>query len=203
MSDYPSASQYGANYGSQNQPNPPYLPPTYPNQYSRPDDGRMGQNHYAPNYDANMSAYGYNGHAPGFTAAPIATGAPPLPMYQGWNQDPVPVAPYNEQHDAMQRTGYTSNAYNNYSQHYPTVQHSYQQSMQPAKPYDEGEVSEGEFDGGYPPQNPVSTDYTATQYGGNVGNGFVGTAHRAVYHRSQNQPPVQTSPAGMTPSPVP
>lgn len=191
MSDYPSTPLYGANYG-QNQPNPPYVPPAYPNQYSQPDDGHMGQHQYAPSYDSNMAAYGYNGAVPGFSAAALAAGAPPLPIYQGWNQDPVPLPPYNAQSN-MQHTGYTTNAYNNYPQQYPPPPQNYQQNIQPAKPYDEGEVSEGEFEGAYTPQNSTHVNYGANQYsgnGGNVGNGYVDTAHRAVYA----PPPIQAAP---------
>lgn len=39
-----------------------------------------------------------------------------------------------------------------------------------AKPHDIGEVRRRKFDGTYPPQNPVSTDYAATQYGGEDGS---------------------------------
>jgi hypothetical protein len=194
MSDYPSTPHYGANYGGQNQPNPPYLPPAYPNQYSQSDDGHMGQHQYAPNYVANMAAYGYNGVAPGFSAAALAAAAPPLPIYQGWNQDPVPLPPYNTQHNTMQQTGYTASTYNDYPQHYAPPQQSYQHNIPQAKPYDEGEVSEGEFDGGYAPQNPTPVDYGATQYGANGGNGYVDTAQRAVYA----PPPAQASRPGET-----
>ena len=141
----------------------------------------MRQHQYAPNYDANMAAHGYNGAAPGFSAAALASGAPPLPIYQGWNQDHVPLPAYNPQHNAMQPTGYTANTYNNYPQQYAPPQQSYQNSILQAKPYDEGEVSEGDFDGGYAPQNPTPVVYGATQYGANGSNGYIDTAQRAMY----------------------
>jgi hypothetical protein len=192
MSDYPSAPHYGTNYGQNQQ----YIQPTYPNQYSQPDDGQMGQHNYAQNYDANMSAYGYNGAIPGFSAANLAAGAPPLPIYQGWSQDPNPIPSYSAPQNTVLHTGYPANSYNNYQQHYPPVPpHSYQQNIQPpAKPYDEGEVSEGEFDGGYAPPNPNPVDYGANQYGG---NGYLDTAHRAVYARNQDPPSIPVSRPGM------
>jgi hypothetical protein len=193
MSEYPSTPHYGANYGGQNQQNPPYLPPTYPNQYPQTDEGHIGQLQYAPSYDANISSYGYNGAVPGFSAAALAPGAPPLPLYQGWNQDPVPLPVYNAPLNNMQHSGYAVHPYDRYPQQYPpaTSQSNYHQHISPTKQFDEGEVSEGEFDNGHAPSNSATMDYASAQYAGNGGNGYIDTAHRAVYARSQDPPPPQ------------
>jgi hypothetical protein len=157
----------------------------------------MGQHQYAQNYDANMAAYGYNGAVPGFSAASLASGAPPLPIYQGWNQDPAPLPPYTAPQGVVQHTGYAPHPYHNYAQHYPSVpQHNYQQNMPHAKPYDEGEVSEGEYEQEYVAQ-PPPIDYSINQYGVNGGNGYMDTAHRAVYARGQDPAPVQPVHSGM------
>lgn len=194
MSDYPATPHYGANYGGQNQQNPPYLPPTYPNQYPQTDESHMPQHQYAPSYDADVSGYGYNGGVPGFSAAALAAGAPPLPIYQGWHQDPASLPAYNPTHNNIQHVGYGAPLYDGFPQQYPPpapqqTQHSYQQHLPTTKTYDEGEVSEGDFDGRYTQKSAVNQ--YASQYPGNGGNGYIDTAHRAVYTRSQDPIPLQ------------
>jgi len=202
MSDYPPP-QYG--YGGPNQTNAPYLPPTYSNQYSQQDNSHTGQASYAQNYDPNMTAYGYNGSVPGFSAAALASGAPPLPIYQGWNQDPIPLPAYTAPQNNMQHPGYAVNPYhpNNYSyqQQYPAPsavqQHSYPQHEQQAKPFDEGEVSEGEYDDGYNPTNPAPVEHGSNHYYGNDATGYVDTAPRPVFAGGQDPASVQSGRIGM------
>jgi len=185
MSDYPP---YGANYPARDQTNPPYLPPTYPNQYLQADDGVTG--HMASNY--NMAAYGYNRAIPTFSAATVASGVPPLPIYQGWNQDAIPLPPYTLPHNAAQYTGYSSDS-QNHSQHYHSASHqSYPQNAPAAKPFEPGDLSEGEFEANTPP-----IGYGATQFRGNDGTGYMDTAQRAVYSRTQNYSPQQAAYPGM------
>ena len=191
MSDYPPppAPPYGASCGSQDQTNPPYLPPTYPNQYMQANNGRTGL-HAASNYDTSMSAYGYNNSMPGFSAGALASGPAPLPIFQGWNQDAIPLPSYTVPHNNMQHTGYVHNNYQN-PQSYPVHPSppTYQQNSQHVKPHDEGELSEGEFEDAYAAQNTAphaATDYRSNYYRGNDGTGYMDTAHRAVYPRNQD-----------------
>ena len=192
MSDYPPVPPYGASYGSQPQTNPSYLPP-YPNQYMPQDDGRAAQTHMASNYDTSMSAYGYNNSIPGFSASSIASAPPPLPIYQGWNQDGVPLPSYSTPHNNIQYTGYGANSYHPPQSYSAPPQQTYHQNAQHAAPYDEGELSEGEFDA-YRGQNTggaASANYGSGYYHSNDGTGYMNTAHRAVYPSGQdysNQP---------------
>ena len=193
MSDYPPTAPYGASYGAQDHTNPPYLPPTYPNQYLQPDNGRTGQTHMAANYDA----YGYNRAVPAFSAAAVASGIPPLPIYQGWNQDPIPLPPYTAPQSATQYTGYKDNSHQN-SQYYPAVnQTNYQQNTQAGRHFEQGELSEGEFEDGAAVTNTPPIGYGASHYRGNDGTGYVDTAQRAVYSRNNDYHPQAPSYPGM------
>ena len=173
---------YGAH---QDQNNPPYLPPMYPNQYPQQDDGRMDQAGMPSSYDASgMSTYGYNGATPSFSASAIASGVPPLPIYQGWNQDPVPLPPYAPANPTPQYGGYTNGVHQN-PQYYPPPQPTYQHNQPASRPYDEGELSEGEFEGAAP-------SYGTNQYRPNDGKGHVKTTQRSSYPiaHDQNQSPI-------------
>jgi len=189
MSEYNQHPHYGVNYGSQNQTNAPYLPP-YPNQYSQTDSaggGSSAQQNYNPNYDVNSAAYGYNQSVPGFNTTSVATVVPPLPIYQGWNQDPLPLPNYNPPPNTM----YNNQNYNNYSQQYtPIPQHqSYQPSPQVGKPYDDREVSEADYNNRYAPPKHTPVIFSSAQYRGSDGNGYVDTTHRAVYPPPQDTVP--------------
>jgi hypothetical protein len=187
MSDYPPAPPYGASYGSQPQTNPSYLPP-YPNQYMPQDDGRAAQTHMTSNYDASMSAYGYNNSIPGFNAGSLASAAPALPIYQGWNQDAIPLPSYSTPQNNMQYTGYGGNSYQTPHSYSAPQPQSFHQTTQHPAPYDEGELSEGEFDA-YAGQNTggaTSASYGSGYYHGNDGTGYMNTAQRAVYPSSQD-----------------
>lgn len=186
MSDYPPAPPYGAGYGSQPATHPSYLPP-YPNQYMQQDDGHATQTHLASNYDTSVSAYGYNSSIPGFTAA-VAPAAPLLPIYQGWNQDAIPLPTYSTPHSNMQYTGYGGNTYQSSQSYSAPPQQTYHSSTQHAAPYDEGELSEGEFDV-YRGQNTgaaASASYGSSYYHGNDGSGYMNSAHRAVFPGGQD-----------------
>lgn len=167
MSDYPSTPSYGANYGSREQANPPYLPPSYPNQYMQQDNGRGAQGHMAQNYDTSMSAYAYNGAVPSFNSAAVASGVPPLPIFQGWHQDPVPLPPYNPQQNSTQYPPPNNNS-QFVPQYYTSYnQQSYPSNVQTPKRYEQGELSEGEFeDNGHNGQatNTPPVGYGASHY---------------------------------------
>jgi hypothetical protein len=185
MSNYPPAPPYGA-YGNQPQTNPPYLPPSYPTQYVQPDDGHAAQTHIASNY--NASAYGYNNSIPGFSAGSLAPVAPPLPIYQGWNQDALPLPSYSTPQNNVQYTGYGGNTYQTQQPYAPPQPQIYHQNTQQVAPYDEGELSEGEFDtyGGQGTGGAAPADYGSNYYQGHDGTGYTNTAHRAVYPSGQD-----------------
>jgi len=189
MSEYNQHSHYGVNYGSQNQTNAPYLPP-YPNQYSQTNDGGSGQLNYIPNYDANVNAgaYGYNQSMPGFNTASVTSVGPPLPIYQGWNQDPIPLPTYNAPPNNM----YNNQSYNNYPQAYPPIsqQQSYQPNPQVAKPFSEREVGDSDYGNGYAPPNHTPIIYSSAQYRGADGKGYVDMGHLAAYPTPQDAVPI-------------
>lgn len=137
MSDYPSASYAG---------NMPFLPPAYPNQYMQ-TDAQQDQGTMNSHYGNLMSAYGYNNAIP---ASAVASGVPPLPIFQGWNQDPVPLPPYTTQQNGANYGGYTNNAHTQY--YTPPSQPPYQTSGPITNSYHQGGLDEGEFEdntGGY------------------------------------------------------
>lgn len=187
MSDYPTTPSYGTNYGSRDQTNPPYLPPTYPNQYvQQQDDGRAGQGYMAGNYDTSMSSYAYNKALPSFSAAAVASGVPPLPIYQGWNQDAIPLPPFNPP-QPTQYPNYNNNVHNA-SQFYPSVGHqNYPSSAQPSKPYEQGELSEGEFEDSGLATNTPPAGYGTSQYA-NSGMSYTDNTSHATYSRAQEFP---------------
>jgi len=198
MVDYPQQPHYGASYG---QANNPYQPPLYPNQYVQPNDGHTADNQYVANYNQNMGAYGYNAAIPGFNAAALASAPTPLPIYQGWNQDPMPLPAYTAPQNTMPNNGYSAPSYNNYVPPYPPVpQPAYQQNTQPAKPYDESDMNGGSYNNGYAapavPQQKAPYNAKASAFPSNDGNGYTDTAHRAVYARNQDAAPPQNSRPG-------
>jgi len=139
MSDYPPTPSYGASYGARDQTNPPYLPPTYPNQYLQGDDGHT--ENIGSSYDASMSAYAYNRSIPTFSAAAVASGVPPLPIYQGWNQDAMPLPPYTAPHNPSQYTGYGGSSQSNAQYYQPAGQQNYHQNTGIAKPLEQTDLS--------------------------------------------------------------
>jgi hypothetical protein len=194
MSDYPRAPPYGASYGG-HQPNAAY-PPTYPNQpYPQVATSHPGSSQYAQGYDTPMSAYGYNQQPlPAFGAASMPSGVPPLPIFQGWNQDPTPLPTYTNPQNSMPYSSYPGTSYSSAPQYPPAEQQSYAQNLQYSNLDDEGEPSGGEYDDTYAPTNPALVGYGSTQYPGPGGAGYMGTAQRAVYSRAQPHVPLlQTS----------
>ena len=197
MSDYPRAPPYGASYPSLHTPNATY-PPQYPNHaYAQTDSGYHGPPQYAQNYDASMNAYGYNQHVvPSYGSTPVPPGAPP-PVFHSWNQDPTSLQTYATPQGNMAYPSYSGNSYSGTPQYPAEEQQSYPQNPQ-YNIGDEGEASGGEYDDTYAPTNPNLIGYSATQYHGSSGGGYISTAQRtAAYTRTQNHSPLQSSHASM------
>ncbi|KAH8646374.1 hypothetical protein BGZ60DRAFT_570702 [Tricladium varicosporioides] len=188
MSDYPPVS-YGMGYGAHDQSNSSYIPPTYPAQYMPQNDGRMAQGNMPASYDAPMSSYGYNGPTPSFSATAIASGVPPLPIYQGWNQDAVPMPLYQPANGPAYNP-YPENTHPNPPYYTPSNQHAYQQNTLITKPFDEGEVSEGEFEPAAASIPPTS--YASDQYRPNDRGEYSESSRRTIsYTGAPSQVPQQ------------
>lgn len=217
MSEYQPPYYGGAPYGhnqnhnqSQNQlnghqqqaqahqfPQQPYQAqsPFYPPQNTgRASQVPMSQQHYGQ----AMSAFDYNQSIPGFSASTVASGVPPLPIFQNWNQEnyqiPQPTPQYPSQQNSVAYQGYnnTPPVQNQYYPPNPAVQSQRPFHVQPtASTVVNRDSSEGEFDEqtghGYGPPGRNTNHYR-----GNDGNGFIDTAHRAVFAKSQDASPLQT-----------
>ena len=195
MSDYPRAPPYGTNYPSQHPPNATY-PSQYPNHaFAQTDSGYHGPAQYTQNYDASMTAYGYNQHTvPPYGTTPVQSGAPP-PAFHGWSQDPTSQQTYSTPQVGMAYPSYSGNSYTRTQQYPVEEQQSYVQNAQ-YNVGDEGEASGGEYDDTYAPTNPTLISYGATQYHGSGGSGYISAAQRtAAYMRTQKNSPLQTSQA--------
>ncbi|KAG4433393.1 hypothetical protein IFR05_011129 [Cadophora sp. M221] len=191
MSDYPSTPSYPPGYGSRDQQIPPYLPPTYPNQYLQADDSQQGQ--MASHYDSSMSAYGYNRSIPSFSASAVAAGVPPLPIFTGWNQDPVALPSFNNTpNNGAQYPGYTNSAHST-PYYQPPSQSAYQQQMLGVKSYDQGDLDEGEFEDQTNATHTSSNTYGNSQFRENGGTGYIDTAQRAVHSKARDYSPQQSS----------
>ncbi|KAL2062422.1 hypothetical protein VTL71DRAFT_6688 [Oculimacula yallundae] len=191
MSEYPSTPSYPTGYGARDQTNPPYLPPAYPNQYMQADDGQQGQ--MSSHYDSSLSAYGYNRSIPSFSASAVAAGVPPLPIFQGWNQDSVPLPPYTTPNNGAQYSGYSNSAQHSTPYYQPPTQPAYQHQLPGGKPFEQGDVDEGEFEEPSSAAYNPSDAYGAPQYRENGGTGYVDTAQRAVYSKPKDYSPQQTA----------
>ncbi len=185
MSDYPPAPSYGPSYGARDQTDPTYLPSTYPNQYLQGEDGHTG--HMGANYDASMAAYAYNRGIPTFSAAAVASGVPPLPIYQGWN-DAIPLPTYTAPHNSSQYNGYGSGSQANAQYYQPMGQSNYHQSTG-VKTFEQTDLSEGEFEDNGASTNTPPAGYGSNNYQGNYGTGYMDTAQRAVYSQAQDYSP--------------
>ncbi|ESZ95307.1 hypothetical protein SBOR_4304 [Sclerotinia borealis F-4128] len=197
MSDYP---YYGATYGSRDQTNnPPY--PTYPTQapYYQQDDGHSGQHAMTQGYD-NTMAYGYNQQLPNYSAPAMQNNIPQVPVFQGWNQENSSMPQYSAMPQGMQSyAGYNHQNYAQNSQYYAPVavpQPTYHSQTPVYGNTGDREMSEGEYDDTSahmhtaPPSTSVGAPGTS-HYRGNDGNGYLDTAHRAVYPASQDPTPQQ------------
>ncbi|KAH9218313.1 hypothetical protein DL95DRAFT_385720 [Leptodontidium sp. 2 PMI_412] len=192
MSDYPSTPSYPPGYGVRDQQIPPYLPPTYPNQYLQADDSQQGQ--MASHYDTSMSAYGYNRSIPSFSASAVAAGVPPLPIFTGWNQDSVPLPSYNTTpNNGAQYSGYANNAHHSTPYYQPPSQPAYQHQMPGGKHYDQGDLDEGEFEDQTNAAHAPSNVYGASQFRESGGTGYVDTAQRAVHSKPRDYSPQHSS----------
>lgn len=180
MSNYPPP-QYGGSYHDQG--NPPYLPPTYPNQYMQTDNSHAAQSQ--ANATSNYDAYGYNRAIPAFNPVAVPS-VSPVPIFQGWNQDSLPLPPYTAPSNTTSYPGYSSAPQHN-SPYYPSVNlASYQQPLPTApRSFDQRELSEGEFDERAATTNTPPVGYGAPQYRGNEGVSYGDNAQRAIYPKPQ------------------
>ena len=147
------------------------------------DDGRAAHPHMVSDY--NASAYAYNNAVPGFNAGSGDPAAHALPIYQGWNQGAVTVPSYSAPQSNMPYTGYAANSY---QATYAPDPHTHQPNTQHVAPYDEGELSEGEFDtyGGQNNNGAAPALYGSNYYQGNEGTGYINTVQRPVYFNGQD-----------------
>ncbi|KAJ8064813.1 hypothetical protein OCU04_007122 [Sclerotinia nivalis] len=197
MSDYP---YYGAAYGSRDQTNnPPY--PTYPTQapYYQQDVGRSGQHAMTQGYD-NTMGYGYNQQLPNYSAPAMQNNIPQVPIFQGWNQENSSMPQYNAAPQGMHSyAGYNHQNYAQNSQYYAPVaapQPTYHSQTPVYGNTENREMSEGEYDDTSARIHPAPPNSSAgapgtSLYRGNDGNGYVDTAHRAVYPTSRDPTPKQ------------
>ncbi|TEY71640.1 hypothetical protein BOTCAL_0089g00190 [Botryotinia calthae] len=200
MSDYP---YYGAAYGNREQSNnPPY--PTYSNQsaYYPQDDGRSGQHTMAQGYD-NTMAYGYNQQLPNYSAPAMQNNIPPVPVFQGWNQESSSMPQYNAAPQGMHSyAGYNHQSYAQNSQYYAPVaapQPTYHSQTPAYGNIENREMSEGEYDDTSAHMHAAAPNASigapgSSHYRGNGGNGYLDTAHRAVYPTGQDPAPQQPPP---------
>lgn len=198
MSDYP---YYGANYGRDQTNNPPYGP-TYSTQapYYQQNDGRSNQHAITQAYDNSM-AYGYNQQLPNYSAPTMQNNIPQVPAFHGWNQDNTSMAQYNAapQQSMHSYAGYNHQNYTQNAQYYAPVaapQPSYHPQVPAYGNPRDREMSEGEYDdtSAHMHAGSVNTSVGApgrSHYRGNDGNGYLDTAHRAVYQTSQSHTPPQ------------
>lgn len=142
MSGYPPP-QYGGSYGPPDQSNLPYLPPTYPQQYY-PQNNQHG-GHGQVNANSNYNAYGYNQVIPPFNPIPTP-GMPPMPLFQGWNQDHVPTPSFSGAPSQSPYNGYTP-VQEHHGPHYSSADHAnWQQPYHnAAPPYEQQDGYEGEY----------------------------------------------------------
>ncbi|KAF7955091.1 uncharacterized protein EAE97_000350 [Botrytis byssoidea] len=201
MSDYP---YYGAAYGNRDQSNnPPY--PTYSNHsaYYPQDDGRSGQHAMTQGYD-NTMAYGYNQQQlPNYSAPAMQNNIPPVPVFQGWNQENSSMPQYNAAPQGMHSyAGYNHQNYAQNSQYYAPVaapQPAYHSQTPAYGNVENREMSEGEFDDTSAHMRSAAPNASigapgSRHYRGNDGTGYLDTAHRAVYPTGQDPAPQQPPP---------
>ncbi|CZS99611.1 uncharacterized protein RAG0_07941 [Rhynchosporium agropyri] len=181
MSEYPSTPSYSAGYDAREQQNHSYLPPTYPNPYLQTNNGSQQM---ASHYDASLSAYGYNRSVPSFSASAVAAGVPPLPIFQGWNQDPASLPPYTGPNGATRYSSFASSAQHGAPYYQTPGQPAYQHQLSGVQPSEEqGDVAEGEFEEPTSAAYNLSDEYGVSQYRENGGTVYSDTAQRAVYSR--------------------
>ncbi|THV45715.1 hypothetical protein BGAL_0458g00060 [Botrytis galanthina] len=201
MSDYP---YYGAAYGNRDQSNnPPY--PTYSNHsaYYPQDDGRSGQHAMAQGYD-NTMAYGYNQQQlPSYSAPAMQNNIPPVPVFQGWNQENSSMPQYNAAPQGMHSYArYNHQNYAQNSQYYAPVaapQPAYHSQTPAYGNVENREMSEGEYDDTSAHMHSAAPNASigalgSSHYRGNDGTGYLDTAHRAVYPTGQDPTPQQPPP---------
>ncbi|RDW62296.1 hypothetical protein BP6252_11729 [Coleophoma cylindrospora] len=193
MADYPQTPHYGSHFGHQSQS--PYVPPTYPNQYMQSTTHQIPGNYAYPvaqSMENTQSAYNYNQNIPGTATAPGLNHQQPI--YQGWNQEPMPSAPYTPQQPNLQNPSYGPSYYG--QQNYQLPPQAQQQYSQYPAPGEDGELSEGEFEPRAAHTGPLPSAYDQAPTWNSDRTGFVDTAHRAVFPRNQERSTPQSARSG-------
>lgn len=196
MSGYPPSTPYDANYANQEQTSPSYLPPAYPNQYLQQDNGYdyAGQG----NVPSNYGAYGYNQGippAPTFSPAAVASGIPPLPIYQDWNHSQIPPPSYSTPQHGVPYTNYPGDSIHDNSAYTYPAQHNYVPPTQDYRPHGESGRDEGEYEDPAEP-SPTPNNFQASTIPGYHGTGY---GDPAVYSRNDEYSPMQPSNYGEKP----
>lgn len=178
MSNYPH-NQYTGGYDAPEQSSNPYLPPTYTNQYYPP-----GNSQPVPNPPAAIPTYGgyaYHHAVPAFNSAGHTSDVSPVPLFQGWNQDPVLTPSYSTIPASAQTpfTGYNALPQGPPPYYSQSAQSTYQHDTSTsAKPVDQAEMSEGEYEeGNIPDAFNEAHDYNENGVYNSFGSAQV-TRHR-------------------------
>ncbi|TGO89653.1 hypothetical protein BPOR_0099g00080 [Botrytis porri] len=154
-------------------------------------------------YD-NTMAYGYNQQQlPNYSAPAMQNNIPPVPVFQGWNQENSSMPQYNAAPQGMHSyAGYNHQNYAQNSQYYAPVaapQPTYHSQTPAYGNVKNREMSEGEYDDTSAHMHAAAPNASigapgSSHYRGIDGNGYLDTAHRAVYPTGQDPAPQQPPP---------
>ena len=150
----------------------------------------------AAHYDTSMSAYAYNRSIPSFSASAVAAGVPPLPIFQGWNQDSVPLPPYTP-NNGTQYSGYTNIAQPSAPYYPPPIQPTYQPQIPGVKSFIQGDLDEGEYEDPPNATHAPMASYNAAHFRENGGTGYSDSAQRALYSKAKDYTPQHSAYPGM------
>lgn len=165
MADYPVTPSFGFIPG---QPTamPSYsgtIPSPNPKYGSAPPDQVQTQA-FDYNQAQAMAALMQSGGFPGFSAAAVASGVPPLPIYPSW--DPLSYPPRvhsaSQVMPAVDRTGDSSTNGHLSTNRELLNKHHARDSWYPQPLTDEGELSEGEYEGPDTPRFARGSERTYT-----------------------------------------
>lgn len=154
-------------------------------------------------YD-NTMAYGYNQQQlPNYSAPAMQNNIPPVPVFQGWNQENSSMPQYNAAPQGMHSyAGYNHQNYAQNSQYYAPVaapQPTYHSQTPAYGNIENREMSEGEYDDTSAHMHAAAPNASigapgSSHYRGNDGNSYLDTTHRVVYPTGQDPVPQQPPP---------
>lgn len=149
-------------------------------------------------------AYGYNQQQlPNYSAPAMQNNIPPVPVFQGWNQENSSMPQYNAAPQGMHSyAGYNHQNYAQNSQYYAPVaapQPTYHSQTPAYGNIENREMSEGEYDDTSAHMHAAAPNASigapgSSHYRGNDGNSYLDTTHRAVYPTGQDPVPQQPPP---------